>query len=224
MMNINNYDSAELLIDSVTERIADCIRESIETHGDARILLSGGSTPGPVYEQLSHVDLDWSKVHVGLVDERFVEAASEYSNERLLNETLLQNKAKEAQLTGMVFTIADRNNNLDIAEEHYQKFIERTDYTLLGMGGDGHTASLFPNDENSEADLDQSSVGLINTQAPAHPENRISCSKALILNTGEIGLMIKGKTKLDVLCDTDRNLPIHRLMSERTTIETYYTE
>ena len=223
-MNINTYENAELLVSSVTERMSDCIRTSIEKYGDARILLSGGSTPGPVYEQLSNVDLDWSKVHVGLVDERFVEADSEYSNERLLMETLLQNKATEANLTGMVFNISDRDDSLSTAEKHYAKFIERTDFILLGMGGDGHSASLFPSDPGSEADLDQSAIGLINTQAPVHPEDRVSCSKALILNSEEIGLMIKGESKLEVLTDSTQNLPIHRLLSERSTIQTYYSE
>jgi 6-phosphogluconolactonase len=222
-MNINTYENVELLVSSMTERMADCIRTSIEKYGDARILLSGGSTPGPVYERLSKVDLDWSKVHVGLVDERFVEPDNEYSNERLLMETLIQNRASKAHLTGMVFNISDRNDSLSTAEEHYAKFVERTDFALLGMGGDGHTASLFPGDANSEADLDESAIGLINTQAPAHPQDRVSCSKALILKSEEIGLMIKGESKLDVLTDSTQNLPIHRLLSDRSTIQTYYS-
>lgn len=223
-MELNTFDSKDQLVHAVTNTIIDRIRKSIVTYGDARILLSGGSTPGPVYEHLSNIDLEWDKVHIGLVDERFVVKHNEYSNERLLNQTLLQNRAQAANLTGMVFTIEDRENNRKLAEEAYQKFIERTDFTLLGMGGDGHTASLFPGDPASEADLNESSVGIINTQAPAHPVNRVSCSKALILNSQKIAIMITGANKLSVLNDDQNLLPIHRFIAERDSIQTYYAE
>lgn len=223
-MELHTFDFRDQLIQAVTDFLADSISESIEKYGDARILLSGGSTPWPVYKKLSNIELDWEKVHVGLVDERFVTTDDEHSNERLLRETLIQNNAESATLTGMVFNPTNRSENLKWVQERYAPFMERTDAIILGMGGDGHTASLFPSDVNSEADLESSTIGIINTLAPSHPENRISCSKALILNSRKIAILITGSSKLEVLNDTDKRLPIHRLLEERSNIETYYAE
>lgn len=223
-MSFNTFNNENELILEVSERISACIKESIATHGDARILLSGGSTPGPVYTHLSSLDLDWKKVHIGLVDERFVPSDNEFSNERLLFETLIKDRAKNAQFTGMVYDPTDRAKNLSTAISSYAPFIERTDFALLGMGGDGHTASLFPGDSASEADLENSFVGLINTNAPTHPTDRISCSKSLLLQAKHIALMIKGAKKREVFENTSSHLPIHSLMAERTAIETYYCE
>jgi len=223
-MELKTFENKDQLVSAVTAGLIQCIKESIEQYGDARILLSGGSTPGPVYRQLSNIDLEWDKVHIGLVDERFVISDNEFSNERLIKETLIQNSARMANVIGMVFNIEERENNRDLAEQRYQPFIERTDCTLLGMGGDGHTASLFPTDAASLADLNKSSVGIINTQAPVHPVNRISCSKALLLNSRKIAIMITGQNKLSVLNDNQLQLPIHRFIAERNTIQTYYAE
>lgn len=223
-MSFNTFNNENELILEVSERITACIKESIATYDDARILLSGGSTPGPVYAHLSSLDLDWKKVHIGLVDERFVPSDNEFSNERLLFETLIKDRAKGAQFTGMVYDPSDRIKNLSTAISSYAPFMERTDFVLLGMGGDGHTASLFPGDPASEADLENSTLGLINTNAPTHPTDRISCSKSLLLQAKHIALMIKGAQKREVLKNTSSHLPIHTLMAEQTAIETYYCE
>ena len=135
---------------SLADAMASALQNAINSKGSACLLLSGGSTPSGVYMRLSQKELDWQKVNVGLVDERFVNADSPYSNFKLIGETLLQNHAKVATLWPMVVDETDYVKNLSKIEETYRIFTD-PDVCLLGMGPDGHTASLFPNDSASIA-------------------------------------------------------------------------
>ena len=90
------------------------------------------------------------------------------------------------------------------------------------MGPDGHTASLFPNDPSSEQILANNDVGLFNTNAPSIPTRRITCSKQMLLNAKHIFLLIFGEEKLNILENSNLNLPIHVLLKERNDIEIYY--
>jgi 6-phosphogluconolactonase len=98
-MKIKNFDNLNLLENSLVQKISLCISDSIKKFGDARILLSGGSTPINLYSLLSKENVDWGKVKLGLVDERFVDQKSEYSNERHIKNNLVKNCAKTAILT-----------------------------------------------------------------------------------------------------------------------------
>lgn len=223
-MNITTYSTENELIEDVALKIENIIRQCIHEHNDSHILLSGGSTPGPIYEKLSEKEINWNNVLVGLADERFVRTTSAFSNEQLLKKTLITNKAEGAQLIGMVFNPMNREDNLKITKSKYTPFRERTDFLLLGMGTDGHTASLFPFDPCSEEDLNRNNKEIISTTAPSDPKERISCSKGLLLQSKKIFLVIKGKEKLSVLENKAVQLPIHNFLNERNDIEIYYCE
>lgn len=118
------------------------------------LLLSGGSTPGPLYQKLSTAKLAWSSINVALVDERWVDTDQAASNERILHETLLVNNAAIAKFTCMKNS---QESPFDAEAECSARYAALpSPYTicLLGMGPDGHTASLFPNAEGLEAALD----------------------------------------------------------------------
>lgn len=221
-MNIKTFDQESTLLDELTQSISSILSNAVSETGKAKLLLSGGSTPGPLYKSLSNVELDWKNIKVGLVDERFVGQDSEYSNETLIKQTLVQNKAKNAPVTGMVFDLDGRENNVKIANDRYATFQERTDVMILGMGPDGHTASLFPGDSSSEESLKGNGSGLLNTTAPSNPTERISCSMNMIADATHLFLFIKGANKLEVLKNTSENLPIHKLLKERDDIQIYY--
>ncbi|PWL31341.1 MAG: 6-phosphogluconolactonase [Fluviicola sp. XM-24bin1] len=221
-MKVTTFENEKELVASVTKSAAKIIKASIKSNGDARILLSGGSTPGPIYEALSNQNLSWKDVKVGLADERFVRTTNAYSNENLIQQTLVQNKAKDAQVKGMIFNPLNEEENVKTVASAYTPFTERTDFLLLGMGTDGHTASLFPNDPSSEDDLNKQTIGAVNTVAPNEPKHRISCTKGTLTQASNIFLVIKGENKLDVLNNGDEKLPIHRMLKERSDIEIYY--
>jgi 6-phosphogluconolactonase len=205
-----DFQSTSDLEAQLAKDIAQQLRDAINLKGSATLLVSGGSTPKKMFEFLSNQDLDWSKVTIGLVDERFVDATDEASNEKMVKNILLQHHASAAQFIGMVYDTGDYNKNLKLAQKSYSVFIESgVDVCILGMGNDGHTASLFPGDQSSESDLKESQIELLNTTAPVHPTKRITCSKALILTSKKLLLMLIGEAKMKALEEAlDQNLPI----------------
>jgi uncharacterized membrane protein len=107
-------------------------------------MVSGGSSPEPLYESLSRQPLDWSRVYVALVDERWVEFGHEKSNEAFVARTLCQNAGASANLVGMKNAAETPDEGLSACEEAYQQLAQPFDVTILGLGADGHPASLFP--------------------------------------------------------------------------------
>lgn len=216
-----SFDNKTELETALAKAIENYLSAALQVKGSATLLLSGGSTPGGVYRLLANTDLDWSNISVGLVDERFVGPDSEYSNYSLLCQTLKQNKAAAAKLIPMVFDTTDYQKNLQEVEQAYRIFTE-PDVCLLGMGPDGHTASIFPNDAASETALISKNI-ILNTNAPAHPTQRITCSAALLKNSKHLLLMLTGKQKLEVFDQAETlNLPIAAF--KHSLQETYYTE
>lgn len=221
MERIISFESKALLEVELASKIAEILRIAITEKGTATILLSGGSTPKNLYQKLSEIDLDWSKVHVGLVDERFVPQDSPFSNEKLIRENLIQNKATAAKMHPMVIHTAEYVENLKLATEENRVF-ENPDVIVLGMGDDGHTASLFPNDPSSE-DATHSNNLLANTNAPNEPTQRITFCGPILKKGNHNFLMITGARKLEVLSESiERNYPIHHFIPFLEGI--YYTE
>ena len=224
-MKIKNFDNLNLLENSLVQKISLCISDSIKKFGDARILLSGGSTPINLYSLLSKENVDWGKVKLGLVDERFVDQKSEYSNERHIKNNLVKNCAKTAILSSMVCCIDNESLNLEMVSNSYSCFIERTDFTLLGMGNDGHTASIFPNDKESNELMNSINIGVYSTKAPNYPYNRITCSKEFIAKSNAIVLFFTGVHKFNVLKNSSKtNLPISYFVKNAKEMEIYYTQ
>lgn len=224
-MKIKQFKSIDQLENSLVRDIVKIITDSIENYGDARILLSGGSTPINLYSTLSQQNINWSKVKIGLVDERFVNNDSEFSNEKLIRKNLLQNYAKDALFFEMVYSTDNEKLNLDLVNDKYSSFMKRLDLTILGMGSDGHTASLFPNDLESERIINTKNIGIYSTKAPDFPFNRITCSKEIIGNSNNIFLFFTGKTKFNIFKNSIKtNVPISYFIKEYENMETYYTE
>jgi 6-phosphogluconolactonase len=215
------FESKAALEQALAQTIAAALKDAIAAKGAATLLLSGGSTPSGVYALLSQADLPWEQVKVGLVDERFVGPSSPYSNFKLIGETLLQNNAKAATLVPMVSDESDYAGNLLQIEDSYRIFTD-TDVCLLGMGPDGHTASIFPNDAASLAANTNTSCLLSNTNAPAEPTQRITCNGPLLRRSKHLFLMITGTQKKEILAQSEQlHLPIAAFQTALT--ETYYT-
>jgi 6-phosphogluconolactonase len=192
-------NKAELEVRLAAE-IADKMAQEIKSKNSATLLVSGGSTPTQLYQKLSEHSIEWSKITIGLVDERYVPNTSDFSNEKLVKNNLMINNATEAKFLPMVEDEDNALNNITQVRNSYTVFVNPT-VVVLGMGSDGHTASLFPNDEASENNLRSPEIKplAIQTKAPVEPKHRITCGKELLLSSPNIYLMIVGQDKLSVL-------------------------
>ncbi len=224
-MTIKKFDSKIELEITLVAAIVSEISAAIELHGDARILVSGGGTPLPLYRLLSAANVEWSKVKIGLVDERFVPMESEFNNGSQIQQAFSNAAAKYATFIGMVQNSDDLVGNVELVNKNYKLFFDRTDFTLLGMGEDGHTASLFPNDPESEAILVSDTLGIFSTKAPNYPFQRITCSKQMLLNSTALVLFIVGEKKLEKLNNsTTAHLPISSFLENVPNLEVYYAK
>lgn len=224
-MEIKTFENKKNLESSLLLKISTCISDAIKKYGDARFLLSGGSTPMNLYSLLSEETIEWEKVKIGLVDERFVPIENLFNNETQIKNNLLKNSAKFATIFGMVYNYENEILNLKMVNQQYKIFFERIDFTILGMGEDGHTASLFPGDKESEELMNTSNIGIFSTKSPSFPYNRITCSKELIANSNYIALFINGETKFNVLKNSkETQVPISYFVKNSKNMEIYYSK
>ena len=224
-MEIKTFENKKNLENTLLLKISTCISDAIKKYGDARFLLSGGSTPMNLYSLLSEETIEWEKVKIGLVDERFVPKENLFNNETQIKNNLLKNSAKFATIFGMVYNYENEMLNLKMVNQQYKTFFERIDFTILGMGEDGHTASLFPGDKESEELMNTSNIGIFSTKSPSFPYNRITCSKELIAKSNYIALFISGETKFNVLKNSiETQVPISYFVKNSKNMEIYYSK
>ena len=221
-MEVNKFQDEDRLIDSIVDTLISELEQSVHTNGTANILLSGGSTPGPIYRALDKICAFPKHLKIGLVDERFVASNSEFSNESLIKSCFTKLPSELYDICGMVYDIKDEGNNIELLKANYQDFINRTDIVILGMGLDGHTASIFPNDPQSNEVLSSNEKSIFSTKAPNYPNKRITCSLDMITSASSIYLIISGNEKLNILENNELSLPIHDVLKKRNDINIYF--
>lgn len=167
--------------------------------GRARLLLSGGSTPAPVYRALARLALDWGQVDVALVDERWLQPDDPDSNARLVRETLLQARAKDAHFHGLTRAGQGIDEAVRAANLHASR---GADVVVLGMGPDGHTASLFPRmrglDEALASPQPYVAVDASGCEGAGRFARRISLTPAGLAAAHTRVLLIRGQEKRDL--------------------------
>ena len=190
-------------------RIHSILSNAIKNKGSASFIASGGSSPVPIFKDLSTSNLDWANIEVTLVDDRSVNKSHVDSNEKLLNDNLFVNKASNASFISL---------KSDPSEVY--KINQPFDLMLLGMGEDAHFASLFPSMINTNIEYFNidSKPEIIYTEPMGSPlHERISMNLAMILNSKNIILLVSNSKKLDVLtkAKTDKNLPLYYLLNQK---------
>ena len=205
------------LVESFAQTVAANLRAAIDARGRALIGLSGGSTPREFLKHLSNQELDWSRVTVTLCDDRWVPPTNDRSNEHLLRETLLRNKAAKARFAPLYIDAPDPESALSRVQANVAKLQMPFDVTVLGMGSDGHTASLFPGgDHLAEASNPKTTARVLPMRAPDAPEPRITLTLPALIDTRALYLHIEGADKKavfdDAMTSDDSSAPIRTVL------------
>ncbi|TKB44834.1 6-phosphogluconolactonase [Thalassotalea mangrovi] len=200
MFNKHIFASRPELDQAFAEQVAAQLQSLIEKNGKASIAFSGGSTPKGFFAALSVQDIAWDKVTVTLADERWVEYEDNNSNTRLLTENLLTNNAKVARLFSLKRDGALDADNLAKLNQDANDGLLPLDIVILGMGEDGHTASLFPCSAEIEQGLDQQAApGLLKVVPTSAPFERISFNFSALIQASHLYLHLVGDNKMAVL-------------------------
>jgi len=204
---------------AAAKRLLGNLTTRLEHQRAASLVVSGGTTPGRCFAELAGTDIDWSRVHILLSDERWVAPVDDSSNEKFVREKLLQNHASEAKL----WPVYDGGVDVRDRCKTFDKIIRTLPIpfacVLLGMGEDGHFASLFPDADNLDRGLDVDSRQLcIAVRTAASPYARISLTLAAMSRSDEVVLLIFGDAKREVYeraKDTGNTYPIAHLIRQK---------
>lgn len=203
---MHTFANAAELARNLADKVAASLSTAIASRGTASIAVSGGSTPKLFFQELSTRDLDWSKVTITLVDERFVPADNPRSNHLLVATNLLQNKATAAVFQPLYQAAGSVEDAAKLATTATQAIGNPFDVAILGMGGDGHTASFFPGGNNLAVALDPTTPrGIITMDAEGAGEPRLTFTFSSLQDARLLVLHIEGESKKDVLTKAEGN-------------------
>ncbi|MBO6865631.1 MAG: 6-phosphogluconolactonase [Thalassococcus sp.] len=188
------YADREMLALDLANLIAGELRTALSQSDSATLAVPGGTSPGPVFDDLCAVDLDWERVNVMLTDERWVQEDSDRSNTRLLRERLLTDKAAAANLLPLYAPYDTPEEGLGELAKGIEAQLPLS-VVLLGMGADMHTASIFPEADKLDEALAPNAPVLLPMRAPGAPEPRITLSAEALDGAMSKHILIFGAEK-----------------------------
>jgi 6-phosphogluconolactonase len=226
LADVKRHPDAAALAARLAADIAASLSQAIAQRGLASLVVSGGNSPRKLFQTLSTRPLDWSRVCVALADERWVEPTSADSNEKLVRDNLLRGAAAAARFTGLKNAAPSPDLGAVSAWETFARVPRPFDVTVLGMGDDGHTASLFPHSPNLPNALNPSAAaGCIGMRAPTEPHARLSLNLAALLDSRLVYILLLGEAKLRTFTAASGAGPIEEmpvravLRQDRTPVE-----
>ena len=208
-MKRNEFRNGADLAEKLAGRVSRSLAEIVAARGAAMLAVSGGSTPAAFFKALSAREIDWEKVTVTLVDERFVEPADPRSNMGMVARLLLQDRAAAAKFLPLYAgEKVDLKEAADAADAAFSQ-AGAPDICILGMGLDGHTASFFPGgDTLKDAASPDCSRHVMPMNAPGAGEPRLTLTLPLLLKAEMLALHIEGRDKLSVLEEAEQDGPV----------------
>ncbi|WP_394153230.1 6-phosphogluconolactonase [Loktanella salsilacus] len=192
-MEFIEYPDGEMMMIQLANRLAGELRQVLSTKDTASLAVPGGTTPGPIFDNLCSANLDWSRVHVMLTDERWVPETSERSNTRLLRQRLLTDRAAEAHYVPLYADAPAPEDKLPDLQAALTPHLPLS-VVLLGMGADMHTASIFPGADQLDLALNGTDR-LVAMRAPGAPEPRITLSADVLKQAMSRHIVIIGTEK-----------------------------
>ena len=195
-------------MENISQTIFDKLEKDLCENGQSTFIVSGGSSPVQIFKDLSAMQAKWSDINISLVDDRVVDTNHDDSNEKLVNNVLIKDEAKDANFISLCNQYKDLLN------------LKRPfGIMLLGMGEDGHFASLFPKliETNPEYFDLESDPEIFFTEPMGNPcHRRVSMNLSMILESKDIFLLVSSEKKSEVLnqAKSDKSLPLYYLLNQ----------
>ena len=215
----NTFANGAELANALATQVAAALADAVAARGEATIAVSGGSTPKAFFKALSTKDIDWKKVVITLVDERFVPPENDRSNHSLVSAMLLQDKAAAAKFLPLYHAVADAEDAAFAATSDAKRLPRPFDVVVLGMGGDGHTASFFPGgDHLAQALNPRTPRSVLTMRADGAGEPRLTFTFSALQDARLLVLHIEGEAKKPVIDKAlaegaESTLPIGRVIA-----------
>lgn len=223
------FDSKAKLYNSLCFTIQQTLTTWLTENEHCGLVLPGGQTPRPLYSKLATSDLDWSKIYISLSDERRVAADNELSNEAFLRKELLDKIGPNALFHSLLVSDTNESKEFGALLKYMNQWTGFNTFSVLGMGDDGHIASLFPGCEASMKSIHQASITqnpdancfaseagknenismppLLLTRAPKEPKQRISASFNTLRSYTKTVLLITGDDKMQLYLECKNATP-----------------
>jgi 6-phosphogluconolactonase len=192
------FENADAMFGALAEKIAASLSATIARAGKAGLVVSGGTTPGHLYDILANKSAPWDRVAVTMSDERWVELTSDRSNEKLVRSRLLVGNAAAARLVPFKTAALHARDAEKAVHDAVTAMPRPFDLMLLGMGTDGHTASLIPGSEGLARALDTADpmyARAVNPPKLTEMGERMTLTLRAILDSRRIVILIKGEAK-----------------------------
>ncbi len=193
-MNLHRYPDREMMMLRLADRLAGELGDFLRRQERVSLAVPGGTTPGPVFDVLSDLRIAWERVTVLPTDERWVDPDSPRSNARLIRERLLTGPAAAAGFVSLASAEPTPEAALPGLIAAVTPHLPLT-VLLLGMGEDGHVASLFPGADRLAEALDDAAPPVMALSAPGAPEPRISLTAPVLTGALSVHLLITGPAK-----------------------------
>ncbi len=212
---------------AAAERIDIALQRRLASHERASVIVCGGTTPAATFDRLANKDIPWHRVDILLSDERWLPAIHQDSNEKLVRTHLLQNFATTANMLSVFAENVTPDERAGQLDQQVAELSNSYTIGLLGMGADGHFASLFPDADNLKAGIDMNSRRTyipITTSASPYP--RISMTLAALTASDELLLLFFGEEKRQIYRQARQRkneYPVSHLLSQdHTEIDAFW--
>lgn len=220
-MILLRFEDVQAATAALAEQIVVALRLGIALRGRASMALAGGRTPVPLFRLLGEAELDWARVGITLTDERWVDARHPGSNAALVRQELLSGRAGAARFLPLYDGSASAAGATANVWENLRPLARPIDVVLLGMGEDGHFASLFPGEPGLPTALDVAAApACVAMRAPVEPRERISLNLAALMQARRVFLLVTGAAKRELLVsaahrEPGANWPVTTLLAQR---------
>jgi len=222
VINFRSYATRELAAIGLASKITSRLLSEIKKHGVASLALPGGSTPAFLYQQLAKSSIDWKSIRIINSDERCVDKEHARSNYFNMISSLCDGFIPKSSVSWLDCSFEGAQ-----LADFYDQHIKRLSVCVLGMGDDGHIASLFPGSSVLET---KPSGGLVHADASEGLEPRITLSPSAIMDAVDVHLLIYGSSKKAVLDKAANNddimtMPVRLLLNQtQKDIEIHYAD